>query len=96
MLQELEEATKVIVMLRSLDTTEQSCLDTIKGLVKKWEDRLELVQAASSVQEPLLRLRRCLLQIASVYVKEDQYSLSSMLYKELGTCWLKSAEVARM
>ncbi|KAJ1532216.1 hypothetical protein ONE63_000836 [Megalurothrips usitatus] len=96
MLQELEEASKVIDAITSPDMSEQSCRSVICNLIKVWEDRLALVQATSSVQESLLRLRRCLLQLTSSFVKEEHHILSNLMDHELGTSWLKSAEVARI
>lgn len=96
MLQELEEAAKVISMVQSSNTSEECCINAMNNLVQVWDDRLEIVQAASSVQEPLLRLRRCLLQLAFSFARDSRYSLAQLLHQELGTSWLKSAEVARM
>ncbi|KAK3922870.1 Serine/threonine-protein kinase ATR [Frankliniella fusca] len=96
MLQELEEAGKVIAKIQSTDSSEKSCLEAVQNLVSIWKDRLELVQAVSSVQEPLLRLRRNVLQLASTFVKESQFDLHALLHQELASSWLKSAEVARI
>lgn len=96
MLQEVQEASKVIARIQSADVSEDTCVEVFNNLVQLWSDRLELVQATASVQEPLLRLRRCLLELASGFVKESNHSILSLLGQQLGASWLKSAEVARM
>lgn len=94
LLHELDEAAPVIANI-STEMEEAECCKQLQGMLQTWEHRLQLVQAVANVQEPVLRLRRCLLQIARSVVQPEHHQVAQLLDRELGDCWLKSTEVAR-
>ncbi|XP_064474884.1 serine/threonine-protein kinase atr-like [Ornithodoros turicata] len=94
-LTELEKGFDLLEELHDLGKQGQQDqqLDALAGTLRVWEARATLVQRSppGSFLEPLLNVRRALLNIAA-----DQHPpLAPRLATELARCWLHSAKLAR-
>ena len=64
-------------------------------LLSELRTRLSFTQNFWPIQEPVLRLRRCVLALAVDRVRPYSSSLAELLQYEVGQCWLQSAQLAR-
>ncbi|GAB0096643.1 Serine/threonine-protein kinase ATR [Sergentomyia squamirostris] len=98
MVTEIEKASDLMQKITASVSHEEAkvILDTF---FSDWEQRLKLIQPSTKIVEPILRLRRTLLQesrkIISVRNPRTGDMVNTMLKRELGKLWLKSAELAR-
>jgi len=93
MLSELEEGLRCLMNFDpayrscSINTEDRYQLD-LPTLSRHWQARLQCCQLSYRYQDPILNLRRILLQLASA---ERGLSVDT----DVGQCWLQSARVAR-
>nr|CAD7426912.1 unnamed protein product [Timema monikensis] len=95
MLSELEAAEKLVQQALSWQQEGRDCSQLVSGLVHKWSMKLENVQQSSSVLEPILSLRRTVLELSSRLLEDQVPSAARELEPLIGKLWLKSAELAR-
>ena len=94
MLNELEEGLRSLLNFEPaykkpcfVNTTGRSQVD-LSMLSRRWQARLQCCQLSYRYQDPILNLRRIILQLAST-------ELGLCVDTEVGQCWLQSARVAR-
>ena len=94
MLNELEEGLRSLLNFEPaykkeclINTTDGSHVD-LSTLSRRWQARLQCCQLSYRYQDPILNLRRIILQLA-----RDERALC--VDTEVGQCWLQSARVAR-
>ena len=94
MLNELEEGLRCLLNFEPAckkacfaNTAGESQLD-IGTLSRRWQARLQCCQLSYRYQDPILNLRRIILQLAST-------ERGLCVDTEVGQCWLQSARVAR-
>jgi len=94
MLNELEEGLRSLLdfepvhtIVCFMNTASESHLD-LCALSRRWQARLKCCQLSHRYQDPILNLRRIILQLAN-----DERGLC--VDTEVGQCWLQSARVAR-
>lgn len=85
MLNEIEHCLKAL--FESNCDSSQSMI--LSNLMKHWEQRLELTQSSYKVQEPILNVRRAVLNLARDLHK------TGVLDQEIGMTWLQNARIAR-
>lgn len=69
------------------------CEEAINALIEEWDLRLKTIQASVRVYEPVLRLRRIILEQSQNILKSE--NVKQILNKHIAKYWLKSAEIAR-
>jgi len=94
MLNELEEGLRCLLNFEPayrnkcfIDTTDRSQTD-LSTLSRHWQARLQCCQLSHRYQDPILNLRRIILQLASA-------ERGLCVDTDVGQCWLQSARVAR-
>ena len=94
MLNELEEGLRCLLNFEpayrkacSINTTSGSHMD-LSTLSRRWQARLQCCQLSHRYQDPILNMRRIILQLASA-------ERGLCVDTEVGQCWLQSAQVAR-
>ena len=85
-----------VVRLQILDEIEsfakiEPTAENMENMFMQWKTRLEYSQYSLSNLEPVLKIRRTLLNLGT----EQFPSLKIVLKNQLGECWLTSAKVAR-
>jgi len=94
MLNEVEEGLRCLLNFEPaygktcfINTTDGSEMD-LSTLSRRWQARLQCCQLSYRYQDPILNLRRIILQMASA-------ERGLCVDTEVGQCWLQSARVAR-
>lgn len=64
----------------------------VEKLITDWDMRRSIVQSDSNTLEPLLSIRRILLNVMKQKLPDET---ESILSQEIGKSWVKSAEIAR-
>ena len=77
--------------IESLAKIEPTNHIAMEALFTEWKTRTEYSQYSLCNLEPVLRIRRALLELAM----HQSQSLKPLLKSQLGECWLTSAKVAR-
>ncbi|KAJ3342792.1 serine/threonine-protein kinase M1 [Gonapodya sp. JEL0774] len=94
MLYEVEEWAKLWELCE--ETTEDDLLRGLNGIVKQWDSRLLITNSSHRVVEPVLSLRRTMLDISHAKAaKLHWHNIAENLRAENGRAWLQSAKVAR-
>ncbi|XP_046407326.1 serine/threonine-protein kinase atr-like [Ischnura elegans] len=92
-LSEIEKGSEVISNLKKMKSTCGE--DIIKSFLKEWEGKLKYVQDSMSTLEPILSVRRIILDIISENIYSKHSPVLKMLENEIGQYWIKSAEISR-
>ncbi|KXS21067.1 hypothetical protein M427DRAFT_310695 [Gonapodya prolifera JEL478] len=94
MLCEVEEWAKLWQFCEQAN--ENDVLFHVEGVVKQWESRLSVASSSYHVVEPLLSLRRTLMDIGLAKSALLEWSgVASKLEEQRGLAWLQSARAAR-
>lgn len=91
-LNELQKTEEMIASIKEL-SDENKCEEAISNLMEEWDLRLETIQASVRVFEPVLRLRRIILEQSQNILKSE--NVKQILNQHIAKYWLKSAEIAR-
>lgn len=92
-LNELEKAEELLHEIINCQDA-FNCQRSIDKLIEEWDLRLKTLQPAVHVLEPVLRLRRIILEQSQTLLKSDH--CKDVLNKHIAKYWLKSAEIARL
>ncbi|XP_038211943.1 serine/threonine-protein kinase ATR [Zerene cesonia] len=92
---EAGHAEETLRRLMSLRDGDRQSEEIISQLLSEWRQRLSVVQSDVRTVEPLLRLRRILLQQTQELLEPTHPSTSNKLRTCIGDLWLQSAKQAR-
>ncbi|XP_013143582.1 PREDICTED: serine/threonine-protein kinase ATR-like isoform X2 [Papilio polytes] len=92
---EAEHAEEVLCRLKNLRDGDREGEAILSQLLEEWRRRLALVQSDVRTVEPLLRLRRILLQQTQELLEPTHPMTSNRLKASIGDLWLQSAKHAR-
>ncbi|XP_053607158.1 serine/threonine-protein kinase ATR [Plodia interpunctella] len=92
---EAGHAEEVLRRLKDLSDGDRQAADIINQLLDEWRRRLSVVQSDVRTIEPLLRLRRILLQQTQTLLEPTHPITSNNLKACIGDLWLQSAKHAR-
>lgn len=98
---EIEQAHSFVTTLLNEDLDTEKSLLSIKKLFNDWDCRLQFLQPAARVIEPVLCLRRIILNEATNLIKKriKNENIFKVLEKEIneyvGASWIRSIELAR-
>lgn len=102
LISEIEQAHSLMSNILNGDLNASQIPDAVKKLFDDWDGRLQVLQPAARIVEPVLCLRRILLNEVKSLVA-DHCNLSKNIFKALedqvndyvGRSWIKSIELAR-
>lgn len=96
-LSEIEKISNLVTQIKVIGGDEEKEKFLYKEFADEWSDRLRLMQPSTRIIEPVLGLRRTLLELACKLFEENNVSsnVKKSFMMEIGHCWLKSAEIAR-
>ncbi|KPJ15649.1 Serine/threonine-protein kinase ATR [Papilio machaon] len=92
---EAEHAEEVLCRLKNLRDGDDEGEAILSQLLDEWRRRLAVVQSDVRTVEPLLRLRRILLQQTQELLEPTHPMTSNRLKASIGDLWLQSAKHAR-
>ncbi|XP_050674865.1 serine/threonine-protein kinase ATR isoform X2 [Leptidea sinapis] len=92
---EAEHTEQVYWKLKDLKDGDRLAENIINQLLDEWRQRLSLVQSDVRTIEPLLRIRRILLQQTQELLEPTHPTTSAKLRACIGDLWLQSAKHAR-
>ncbi|XP_049868950.1 serine/threonine-protein kinase ATR [Pectinophora gossypiella] len=92
---EAGHAEEVLSRLKNLDDGDRQASDILNQLLSEWRRRLSVVQSDVRTIEPLLRLRRILLQQTQELLEPTHTGTANSLKNCIGDLWLQSAKHAR-
>ncbi|CAH2238336.1 jg17493 [Pararge aegeria aegeria] len=92
---EASHAENVLQRLKELDDGNDSSTDIVNQLLSEWRQRLSVVQSDVRTVEPLLRIRRILLQQTQELLEPSHPVTANKLRTCIGDLWLQSAKHAR-
>ncbi|XP_068631581.1 serine/threonine-protein kinase ATR-like [Battus philenor] len=95
MVKEAEHAEEVLRKLKDLNDGDSQGEMILNQLLDEWRRRLSVVQSDVRTVEPLLRLRRILLQQTQELLEPTHPITSNRLKASIGDLWLQSAKHAR-
>lgn len=94
-LNEFEEITEI---MRNITTSPRNGEKVLNNLFKEWNMRLEFLQPKANVLEPVLALRRVLLEkLKNLMIKHfpnGKLKLTTIFNRVAGESWIKSADLA--
>lgn len=101
LISEIEQAFCLTSKILNKNMDETQVLTAIKKLLQDWDGRLQVLQPAARIIEPVLCLRRIVLNEVKSLIKS--HNINESIFKALegqindyiGTSWLKSIELAR-
>lgn len=101
LISEIEQAFSLTAKILNKNMDETQVLTAIRKLLQDWEGRLQVLQPAARIIEPVLCLRRIVLNEVKSLIKS--HNINESIFKALegqindyiGTSWLKSIELAR-
>ncbi|GLH15962.1 Serine/threonine-protein kinase ATM [Gryllus bimaculatus] len=96
-LYELKKASETLasVVEFSKNGAESACHVLISDLLDEWDKRIQIMKRATGALEPVLTLRRIVLEQAHSHLKNCDPESAALLSHEIGKCWLRSAKAAR-
>lgn len=100
MISEIEQARETMNKIIKSDSS-QMCIEILENFFKDWEVRLHLLQPTARNVEPVLCLRRIVMNEArEILVSRMTNSntlekLKNIINTYIGDCWMKSSELAR-
>ncbi|XP_029733989.2 serine/threonine-protein kinase ATR-like [Aedes albopictus] len=101
MITEFEKCEQVLDNVRSNGLS--MCHDNIKKLIENFESRLELLQPAAGTVEPIINLRRILLNETKILINglpsnhssgQTLKDINETIDSHIGELWIKSTELA--
>ncbi|CAB3224272.1 unnamed protein product [Arctia plantaginis] len=92
---ETGHAEELLQRLKELRDGDRESGEILKQLLDEWRRRLSVVQSDVRTIEPLLRLRRILLQQSQQILEPTHPMTSNKLKACIGDLWLQSAKYAR-
>ncbi|XP_013168974.1 PREDICTED: serine/threonine-protein kinase ATR-like [Papilio xuthus] len=92
---EAEHAEEVLCRLKNLTDGDNEGEAILSQLLDEWRRRLAVVQSDVRTVEPLLRLRRILLQQTQELLEPTHPMTANRLKASIGDLWLQSAKHAR-
>ncbi|KAJ8730029.1 hypothetical protein PYW07_017067 [Mythimna separata] len=92
---ETSNAEEVLQRLKELRDGDRQSTEMVNQLLDEWRRRLSVVQSDVRTIEPLLRLRRILLQQTQQLLEPTHPLTASRLKACIGDLWLQSAKHAR-
>ncbi|XP_012551263.2 serine/threonine-protein kinase ATR [Bombyx mori] len=92
---EVEHAEEVLRRLKELQDGDRRSNVIINQLLDEWRRRISVVQSDVRTIEPLLRLRRIVLQQAKEILEPSHPMTANTLKSFIGDLWLQSAKHAR-
>ncbi|XP_052740279.1 serine/threonine-protein kinase ATR isoform X2 [Bicyclus anynana] len=92
---EASHAQDVLQRLKVLDDGNSTSTDIVNQLLGEWRQRLSVVQSDVRTVEPLLRIRRILLQQTQELLEPTHPATANQLKTCIGDLWLQSAKHAR-
>ncbi|XP_041978766.1 serine/threonine-protein kinase ATR [Aricia agestis] len=94
-LAEAGHAMELLKRFKDMEDGSRRCEDLLNELLSEWRQRLSIVQSDVRTIEPLLRMRRILLQQMQEQLEPSHPMTSSNLKSCIGNLWLQSAKQAR-
>jgi hypothetical protein len=70
-------------------------MTAIENLIDIWNLRIKLLQSSVDTVEPVLRLRRILLEQSKDLLNDTHPNTASIINQYIGKLWLESAKFAR-
>ncbi|OWR53666.1 putative esr1 protein [Danaus plexippus plexippus] len=92
---EVQHAQELLHSLKNLQDGNEQSTEMINTLLSEWRLRLAVVQSDVRTIEPLLRLRRILLQQTQELLEPTHAATANKLKACIGNFWLQSAKHAR-
>lgn len=89
---ELQKTEELIYDIKDV-LDKNKCEEAINNLMEEWDLRLKTTQASVRVFEPVLRLRRIILEQSQMILTSE--NVKQILNLHIAKYWLKSAEIAR-
>ncbi|XP_063533871.1 serine/threonine-protein kinase ATR [Cydia strobilella] len=86
---------EVLQRLKSVNDGDRQAADVLNKLLDEWRRRLSVVQSDVRTVEPLLRLRRILLQQTQDLLEPTHPTTAGIFKAYIGDLWLQSAKHAR-